>query len=223
MRPLLRRTLFAATAAYLALSLPLALLLLRSEYFRIVTAAEVTRKLSHVSPMEAVFCGDSHTAAIPDWGGRLGLRPFSTLNLAIPGLYVYQVRDQVQRALLLPTRRIVVMAGTNDLRDHRRTDADILADWQSILRLETSGAAPRRIVVSIPLQGDTALDPRIAALNLQLRTVALNAGWEFLDLNARFTSTQVPRTDLFTDGIHFSETTYRLWIEELAPAFQPGR
>ncbi len=210
-------------AAYFALSLPSALLLLRSEHFRQVTAAELTRKLSHVQPMEAVFCGDSHTAAVPDWGARLGLRPFSALNLAIPGLYVHQVRDQVQRALLLPTRRIVVMAGTNDLRDHLRTDAAILADWEPILLLGTGGGAPRRIVVSIPLQGDTTLDPRIAELNRQLRTAATQAGWEFLDLNARFTSTQVPRSDLFTDGIHLSETAYGLWIEELAPAFQPGR
>jgi lysophospholipase L1-like esterase len=41
-------------------------------------------------------------------------------------------------------------------------------------------------------------------------------------LNARFNDPLVPRSEFFTDGIHFSEISYRLWTEELARAFQPG-
>jgi len=216
MRPLIRGIFLVVGAVYLVLSLPLVLLLLRSEYFRIATASEVTRKLSHLRPMEVVFCGDSITATITDWGGRLGLRPFSVLNLGIPGLYVGQVRDQVQRALLLHTGRIVVMAGTNDLRDPRRTDEAIIEDWETILQLKAGSDPPRLIVVSIPLQGDSRLDERTHALNRQLAVAAERARWEFLDLNARFAAANGPRSNLFTDGVHFSESAYRLWIEELA-------
>ncbi len=216
MRPLIRRTLLACSVAYLALSLPLVLLLLRSEYFRSVTSAEVTRKLSHLRPMEAVFCVDSITATVPDWADRLGLPPFSTLNLAIPGAYVQQVLDQVRRALHLRTRRVVVMAGTNDLGDSRRTDDAILADWERILHLVPGGVPPRRIVVSIPLQGDSGLDARITGLNRRLEAAAVGAGWIFLDLDAPFRAAREPRGELFSDGQHFSELAYRIWFGELA-------
>lgn len=223
MRTFVRRILLTCGAVYLALSLPLVLLLLRSDYFRVVTASEVTRKLSHVTPMEAVFCGDSITATITDWGRRLGLRPFSTLNLAIPGLYVGQVRDQVRRALALRCRCVIVMAGTNDVADDNHTDDVILADWAAILALAPSDDPRLRIIVSIPFQRDPALDARIDGLNLQLEAAAVRAGWRYVNLNAAFTAARSPRSDLFTDGRHFSELAYGIWTEELARAIRAGR
>lgn len=217
-----RLLLFAGAAIYLLVTLPLLALLARSEYFRTATGAELTRKLSHLRPMEGVFCGDSLTAAISDWGRRLDLRPFSTLNLAIPGLRVAQVRDQVQRASLLKSARVVVMAGTNDLLDPRQTDEAILADWERILRIPPSRDPQIRIVVSIPFQADRSTDGRIHALNDGLKLAAGQAGWTFLDLNAHFAASGVPRGELFTDGWHFSERAYRLWCEALAAVFRAG-
>ena len=219
MRPLVRRSALVVAAIYLAVTLPLVGLLVRSQYFRAVTAAELARKASHVRPLEAVFCGDSLTAAVPNWGAQLGLGPISTLNLAVPGLRAAQVEDQVRRAIGMNTQRVIVMAGTNDLTDERTDDQRILADWEAILALAPASGQPRMIVISIPLQGDTALDERIDGLNGKLRTAAERRGCAFLDLNAKFRAASAGRGELFPDGRHFSALAYRLWSEELQQLF----
>jgi lysophospholipase L1-like esterase len=219
MRRFLRRSLLAGAIFYLTASLPLVLLYAQSAYFRATTSAEITRKLSHFVPMEAVFCGDSITAAVPDWSDALGLRPYSTLNLAAPGLLVAQVEDQVRRALALRTRRIMVMAGTNDLGDPRLTDDDILGKWAAILELPRGSSVAQRFVIGIPLQGDPGLDTRVGRLNHELSRAAERNGWRFVDLNQAFLASPSPRSALFPDGRHFSATAYRLWYATLQPVF----
>lgn len=223
MRRLLRPALRTLAGIYLLLSLPLVLLVVQSSYFRSVTAAEIARKLNHFRLMEAIFCGDSITAGVPNWGLRLRIGPFSTLNLAVPGLAVRQVQPQVVRAIEYHPKSVIVMAGTNDVDDPRMSDDAIVADWETIFRLRRNPATQRLVIISIPFQADCDKDQRIQELNERLKALATSYRWLYVDINSGFLSSRASRKDLFPDGRHFSELAYRHWAAALRRALYGER
>lgn len=206
----MRLTIWVLIGAYILISLPLVLLFMQSANFRVVTTSEVTRKLAHVRPMRYALCGDSLTAQWPNAGSMLAGSRFAALNLGTPGAVLSQIAGQVDNAARLKPRVLAIAAGTND-RLQGRTDAEILSDFDDLLRHVKGTGLEAIVVTSIPLPRDAAHDARIGALNAELQAKVQANGWRFVDLNAAILA--APDRDALyqPDGLHFSSRMYDLW------------
>lgn len=206
-----------ALAVYAIVTAPLALLFMQSATFRAVTAAEITRKLAHVRPLDYALVGDSLTAQWPAAGAMLGGNRFSALNLGAPGAVLSQIGGQLDNAARLKPRRLSIAAGTND-RLQGRSDQEIVQAFDDVLAHAQRLGFASVIVTSIPVPRDFSQDARILALNANLQAKVKGAGWRFVDLNA--TVLQAPdRAALYQpDGLHFSPRMYELWAAAMAGA-----
>lgn len=210
----LRCTLVWLVVAYCSATLPLALLVFQSDYYRFVTVQEISRKLAHIRPLTYAFIGDSLTAQEESWGSLLGRSPFCAINLGTPGYTISQVGGELANAARLNPRFVSILAGTNDY-NFGHTDEQILGDFKLLLQSARDLGCQFIVVTSIPLHADSAHDARLIALNLQLRTLVEAGGWRFLDLNSAILKDS-NRAELYqSDGLHFSRRMYKLWAQEL--------
>ena len=118
-----------AIVSYVVYTLPSALLLGQSEFYRFVTIEQISHKLTHFRSPNYVFIGDSITAGGRNWWIRLNQPPFSSINLANSGYTVRQVEGLLLQAIQYRPKTIFVMAGTNDLLNPMVSNAEIKEDW----------------------------------------------------------------------------------------------
>ncbi len=215
-----RRWLRYLIGAYLALSLPFIALFALSERLQLDAGRLILQNLFEWRPAVAILCGDSNVAGLPDRLPRAAWGWGTVMNLAVPGATVFQILPQVDAAMAMSTRHVIVMAGTNDLA--RNSDDDILNAWGALFALRshrnppTIPARPRMVIVSIPLQSDAAMDKRIHRLNQRLEAMANRYHWRFVDANTSVFRPDLPREQILIDQVHFSTLGYRHWFEVVA-------
>jgi lysophospholipase L1-like esterase len=203
---------------YLITTFPSFLLIIQSEFYRFATLEQITSKVSHFRKPEYVFIGDSITGGGRNWGLRLGILPFSTVNLSNNGYTVRQVGGLLDKAIKLKPRYILIMAGTNDMFDQRLSDEDIKKDWRSIIEEAKQKSKAELVITSVPIMADKNYDKRIIKINKFLKELVISNGYKFIDLNEILLSQESlnhDRNQYFSDGVHFSEITYKLWTEKI--------
>ena len=169
--------------AYIGYTLPSALLLGQSEFYRFVTIEQLSHKISHFRSPDYVFIGDSITAGGRNWWTRLNQAPFSTINLGNSGYTVRQVNGLLLQAIQYSPKAIFVMAGTNDLFDPSVSNDDIKADWLELVETAQDKKFDSIIVTGIPIVADKAYDSKIEELNIFLKDLCIKNRYNFIDLN----------------------------------------
>ncbi len=206
---------------YLITTFPSFVLIIQSEFYRFATLEQITSKVSHFRKPEYVFIGDSITGGGRNWGLRLGILPFSTVNLSNNGYTVRQVGLLLDKAIKLKPRYILIMAGTNDMFDQRLSDEDIKKDWRSIIEEAKQKSKAELVITSVPIMADKNYDKRIIKINKFLKELVISNGYKFIDLNEILLSQESlnhDRNQYFSDGVHFSEITYKLWTKKIQEA-----
>jgi len=165
--------------------------------------------------MRLLFIGDSLIEYF-DWAGRF---PGHTVyNLGIAGETVGGLRSRLKRIMahIQPPDKVFIMTGINNLA---MGDDDILDDYRAIVRAISSLYPAAAIYVQslLPVLFPYITNEDIGKMNAKLRDMAAEQGSVFLDLHAEFLDEKgrpVPAY-LLDDGVHVSDTGYRVWSAEL--------
>jgi lysophospholipase L1-like esterase len=167
-----------------------------------------------------LFLGDSITAQGP-WEELLpGER---TRNLGIDGDTSAGVLERLDEVVAASPDVIVLLIGTNDFGNHRKSAEHVVRNVETILvtlRRELPGV--RLLLVSVlPRQAEYAT--KIEEANRHLRQFVATCHAQYLDawpaladgdhLDERFTE----------DGLHLTEDGYRAYVDELIPALERVR
>ena len=176
-------------------------------------------------PAEVVWCGDSLLAELPvDLARQPGWGPASSLVLAVPGARARQVIAQIELALTLPTRRVVLMAGSNDVL---QSDDQLPLAWPLLLAAGQEAAgqlravglpAPQLHVLAMPLRANAEHDPTIQRANRLLQALAAHYGWNYIDANPGVFTPELPRAAVLRDAVHFSVEGYQRWLANVMAA-----
>jgi len=167
-----------------------------------------------------LFLGDSITAQGP-WEELL--RGERTRNLGIDGDTSAGVLDRLDEVVAAAPDVIVLLIGTNDFGNHRKSAEHVVRNVETalvMLRRELPGV--RLLLVSIlPRQAEYA--GKIEEANRHLRQFVATCHAQYLDawpalaagdhLDDRFTE----------DGLHLNEDGYRAYVDELVPALERVR
>jgi lysophospholipase L1-like esterase len=175
---------------------------------------QIARASALVASPDYVFIGDSLTKSGGLWGRRLGGGFRMALNLAQNGANTSAVADQAKRAAGYRPRRIVVMAGTNDAP--QPTDAAALREaWRRLFA--AIGTTPA-IVFLPPRSAHPVLNNNLRDIDPIVREAAAQAGACLRDLNGTLAPNGVLAPEYTTDGVHFTEKAYAVWVAGIAEA-----
>jgi lysophospholipase L1-like esterase len=172
----------------------------------------IDRQIAKVVPPRFVFAGDSLTAS-GSWGWMLAGNPLSATNLAEFGASINEVAVQVSRARAFHATFLLVMAGTNDLLTYHHTLEQIACDYRFLL--EKAPTEQRLIITLIPYTSFPEHTDNIRAANSEIRRLSERKGAVIIDLNSQISANGILDKDLTTDGIHFNQRAYQIWVSEI--------
>lgn len=160
-----------------------------------------------------VLLGDSLVA-----GGRWSalLRSRRVANEGHRGYTTEELREPTIRIAAARPRAVIIMSGTNDIRDGHGP-AWTAAALETILDHLASDAPETEVVVQsiLPRSPD---GERVAATNVTIERLATARGVRYLDLHPHFDRGDGRLRDAeTTDGIHLSRAGYRRWADLLRP------
>lgn len=157
--------------------------------------------------------GDSITAEA-DWNELLPDRPL--VNEGRPGFTTAQLVTVAERVAAAEPAAVIVLTGTNDIRDgHPATWTQAHLE-QLIDRL---GASSTVIVQTVLPRADARAEVR--RVNQAIRDLAARRGLRLLDLHDAFDDgTGALRESETYDGLHLTVDGYRRWANELEPLLQ---
>ena len=162
-----------------------------------------------------VMLGDSITAEA-DWNRLLPGQPL--VNEGHPGFTTEQLITVAERVAAADPAAVVVLTGTNDIRDGRpptwtREHLDQLID-----RLE-HGSKATIVVQTILPRADAPT--AVQHVNAEIRDLAALRGLRLLDLYAAFDDgARALRGNETYDGLHLTVDGYERWANELQPVLQ---
>jgi len=163
-----------------------------------------------VSP-EYAFIGDSLTKSGGLWGWRLDRNPLRAINLAQNGAKTADIAIQAEKAAAYRPHRIVVMAGTNDA-DRAVEAIELHNTWR---RLFSAAGTTPVIVFLPPRSSDPLLNDRLRAIDSVVRRAAAEANACLADFNDAIAPTGILESQYTTDGVHFTEMAYAVWVARL--------
>ncbi len=208
-----KRTVFVG---YIVVSLAIMVPFFVNQHLRFQYLEIVSHWHSKVGHTRYVFIGDSLTAGGRSWGMRLDRNPFASRNLAGNGYTIRQITAQAQLARNYSPKFILVLAGTNDLLDSRRTAStqDILRDY-SILLDECSKTNATVVVTLVPYLSNGSYKKPIDELNGGIRLLAEERKAKVIDLNPLIAPAGRLESEYTSDGTHLSESAYSIWCAEI--------
>ena len=160
-----------------------------------------------------VLLGDSITA-----GGRWTtlLRSRAVVNEGHPGFTTAELLGPATRVAAAAPRGVIVLSGTNDIRDGHGPDWTVEALATLLDRL-TSAVSPSAIVVQSILPRHPGRD-QVVATNRAIASLVTTRAVGHLDLYPHFDrgDGQLRDGDT-TDGIHLTRAGYRRWARLLRP------
>jgi lysophospholipase L1-like esterase len=164
-----------------------------------------------------LFLGDSITAG-GDWASRLPDE--RVLNLGIGGDTTDGVLARLDEVVAAAPDVIVLLIGTNDFGNHRKSVEHVVRNVETILvdlRRDLPGV--RLLLVSI-LPRAASFTPRIEETNRHLRQFVATCRAQYLDVwpvLADGDHLAAPFTD---DDLHLTDEGYRAYVAELVPALE---
>lgn len=165
--------------------------------------------------LELLFLGDS-LIDYGDWPQRLP--EHRVISRGVPGETTTELARRLDRETrgLKPTA-IILMIGTNDLLLGRRDVAATIRLIVADLRRRFTDSA--LILTGLPPFSLPGLAPRADALNKEIAEICTEASCLLCDLQQPF---RAARSEPFAaDGVHLSETGYRIWVAELHHLLEP--
>ncbi|MFJ3382916.1 MULTISPECIES: GDSL-type esterase/lipase family protein [unclassified Curtobacterium] len=164
-----------------------------------------------------LFLGDSITAG-GSWDERLPGE--QTLNHGISGDTTDGVLERLDAVVAAAPDEIVLLIGTNDFGNHRKSAEHVVRNVETILvtlRRELPGV--RLLLVSI-LPRQAEFTPRIEEANRHLRQFVATCHAQYLDVWPALADGD-HLADRFTeDGLHLTDEGYQAYVAELVPALE---
>lgn len=167
-----------------------------------------------------VFLGDSITYG-GDWAGLFPDSPVE--NRGIGGDSTAGLLRRLEQVLALQPSRIFLMIGTNDLC-YNRPIPKIMENYRRILsRFHDELPGTQVYVQSVLPFNDTLFPARglrtneqIKKLNSQIKSLAAEFGYPYVDLTPKFTGRdgRLP-AEYTSDGLHLSDKAYLVWREQI--------
>lgn len=157
-----------------------------------------------------VLLGDSITAE-GQWDRLLPDRP--VVNEGHPGFTTAQLVPVAERVAAADPAVVIILTGTNDIRDGHpptwtRERLEVLVD-----RLEDGSQATIVVQTVLPRADRSAA---VRQVNVEVRELAEQRGLGLLDLYETFDDgTGALRDHETYDGLHLTEDGYRRWANEL--------
>lgn len=157
-----------------------------------------------------VLLGDSITAE-GQWDRLLPDRPL--VNEGHPGFTTAQLIPVAERVAAADPAVVIILTGTNDIRDGHpptwtRERLEVLVD-----RLEDGSQATIVVQTVLPRADRSAA---VRQVNVEVRELAEQRGLGLLDLYETFDDgTGALRDHETYDGLHLTEDGYRRWANEL--------
>ncbi|WIB58652.1 GDSL-type esterase/lipase family protein [Curtobacterium sp. MCLR17_007] len=164
-----------------------------------------------------LFLGDSITAG-GSWDERLPEE--RTVNHGINGDTTDGVLERLDAVVQAAPDAIVLLIGTNDFGNHRKSAEHVVRNIETILvtlRRELPGV--RLLLVSIlPRQAEYA--PRIEEANRHLRQFVATCHAQYLDAWPALADVDHLADHFTDDGLHLTDDGYRAYTGELVPALE---
>jgi GDSL-like Lipase/Acylhydrolase family len=201
---LLRVTWITICIVSFCISLPVVL----SGSLRSTFLLTIYRKVAWIWPHEYASIGDS---LINQCSWQLQLeKPFSIVNLAEGGQGINGVTQQIVRAREIGAKYLFIATGINDIiLEHTPID-QITYNFALVLR--KIGPNQKAVVTLIPYVTDPAYSPAIREANIAIRSLAENRGLAVIDLNPDIAPNGIRKSEMTTDGVHFSPQACSVWI-----------
>ncbi len=175
----------------------------------------LARRLGGVFRPDLIVVGDSLAAGCP-WS-KLYRRPFAVINLAEGGATLKQIAGQACRLRDFADARLLIDGGLNDLLFDRVTLDQFEADCQALVR--RIGAHRRIIFTLMPYTADLLESDMIDAANEIIARLCETHGFGVIDLNKDISHNRVRKPEMTNDGLHFTRTAERVWIETTQQMF----
>ena len=161
-----------------------------------------------------VFLGDSLTA-YHDWRGRFG----EVVNLAIPGDTVGALLWRTDAVKNYNPGQTVLMIGINDLLQGQPLEM-IKEEYATVLE-ELQGCGKLFVISVLPVIAEAqteAINEEVIALNHWIRAQRQNTPFIYIDLYSKVVdaSSLGIKASYTVDGVHLSESAYRVWEEKLS-------
>ena len=179
----------------------------------LLDARRTSAPRGQIDSASIVMLGDSITEQA-DWHSLLP--DLQAVNQGHSGFTTEQLVPIARSVGAARPRAVLVLTGTNDIRDGRSPEwtasqLDLLLD-----ALEQGSPDTTVIVQTVLPRSDHPAE--VIATNAAISAVAAGRGLETLDLHEPFDDGAGGlRPDETTDGIHLSESGYRRWAALLAP------
>lgn len=177
-----------------------------------LTAAAAVPRPQATIPV--VVVGDSHA-----W--LWAIHDPVLVDLGVPGLATPQILAQVDEALAMHPRTVVISAGTNDLNQGLGWASAAKNLATMVDRIKAAGAAP--ILLLVPQYGSgltTAVWAPLDAMSASPATLAMHNAAEVPALNRAIRSLGVPLLEAPSgqtiDGVHLNATAYASLTRQLA-------
>ncbi|MGA7758602.1 MAG: GDSL-type esterase/lipase family protein [Ilumatobacteraceae bacterium] len=183
--------------------------------FVVVSMLRTSANSNRIVQDSIVMLGDSITAEA-DWGRLLPDQPL--VNEGHPGFTTEQLIAVAERVAAADPAVVVVLTGTNDIRDGHppswtRAHLDELID-----RLER-GSKTTIILQTILPRADAPT--AVQRANVEIRDLAATRGLRLLDLYGPFDDgTGALRGRETYDGLHLTVEGYERWANELRPVLR---
>ncbi|OIH93648.1 GDSL-type esterase/lipase family protein [Curtobacterium sp. MCBA15_001] len=164
-----------------------------------------------------LFLGDSITAG-GAWDERLPEE--RTVNQGIGGDTTDGVLERLDAVVAQSPDVIVLLVGTNDFGNHRKSAEHVVRNVETILvtlRRELPGV--RLLLVSI-LPRQAEYTPRIEEANRHLRQFVATCHAQYLDVWPALADGDHLAEQYTEDGLHLTDAGYRAYTDELVPALE---
>ncbi len=166
-----------------------------------------------IGPTTIVLFGDSLTEE-GDWARLLPDRPVA--NHGYSGFTTEQLVPVAESIAADGPRLVLVLAGTNDIRDGHQpawTERQLIAILD---RLQTAGPGTRVILQTLLPRADAVEE--VVATNERIVALAADRGVAVIDLYPSFDDGAGGlRAEDTRDGLHLSDAGYRRWVGLLEP------
>lgn len=166
---------------------------------------------------EIIFLGNSITDG-GEWSELFA--DTRVKNRGISGDVTDGVLYRMDEVLESKPAKIFIMIGTNDLA-RGRTEAEIVMNYNKILDRITKESPETKVFIQsiLPVndtfglfQNHTNKSDEIRQINLELRDLALNGNYTFIDLDPVFTNEQGQlKAEYTNDGLHLTGPGYMAW------------
>jgi len=164
-----------------------------------------------IDTADIVLFGDSHVELFPmELAGHCAVR-----NRGLSGETTADLLQRIGPILEARPRRVVIIAGVNDIFRKRSTEATE-EDLQAILQA-LSEHGIEAVLTTIPPNSDGAAQREIDARNAMLRPLCARHGSTLVDLDPVLKKGGLLNPELTFDGLHLNAAGYHRLAGALAP------